>query len=252
VCPRRYGTANVWRSRGVERPRSFAPLSAAQCARFLIFALERPLSVALMSHGLASSLCNSLQRTSQLRRTAARSLARQIAERPILLVPGERIELPTNGLQNRCSTAELTRLANAFRCLRFGAKLFAPILLHYAVPTVAGGSNSTTTQREPQCGQRRWLWRRDSGKPRPRVHANISISSWHAGYRSGWISSSGHECLATCLDRHKNKVRTLCRATGRTPRTPGILRSGAFCINLASQIGDSRPLRARVALSQAD
>jgi hypothetical protein len=26
-----------------------------------------------------------------------------------LLVPGERIELPTNGLQNRCSTAELTR-----------------------------------------------------------------------------------------------------------------------------------------------
>jgi hypothetical protein len=28
------------------------------------------------------------------------------------LVPGERIELPTNGLQNRCSTAELTRLFN--------------------------------------------------------------------------------------------------------------------------------------------
>jgi hypothetical protein len=26
------------------------------------------------------------------------------------VVPGERIELPTNGLQNRCSTAELTRL----------------------------------------------------------------------------------------------------------------------------------------------
>jgi hypothetical protein len=29
-----------------------------------------------------------------------------------LLVPGERIELPTNGLQNRCSTAELTRRFN--------------------------------------------------------------------------------------------------------------------------------------------
>jgi hypothetical protein len=27
----------------------------------------------------------------------------------LFLVPGERIELPTNGLQNRCSTAELTR-----------------------------------------------------------------------------------------------------------------------------------------------
>jgi hypothetical protein len=25
------------------------------------------------------------------------------------MVPGERFELPTNGLQNRCSTAELTR-----------------------------------------------------------------------------------------------------------------------------------------------
>jgi hypothetical protein len=31
------------------------------------------------------------------------------AKQLILLVPGERIELPTNGLQNRCSTAELTR-----------------------------------------------------------------------------------------------------------------------------------------------
>jgi hypothetical protein len=31
-----------------------------------------------------------------------------------LLVPGERIELPTNGLQNRCSTAELTRQYRAF------------------------------------------------------------------------------------------------------------------------------------------
>jgi hypothetical protein len=29
-----------------------------------------------------------------------------------LAVPGERIELPTNGLQNRCSTAELTRQVN--------------------------------------------------------------------------------------------------------------------------------------------
>jgi hypothetical protein len=26
------------------------------------------------------------------------------------VVPGERFELPTNGLQNRCSTTELTRL----------------------------------------------------------------------------------------------------------------------------------------------
>ena len=32
-----------------------------------------------------------------------------------LLVPAERIELPTFGLQNRCSTAELSRLR--FDCL---------------------------------------------------------------------------------------------------------------------------------------
>jgi hypothetical protein len=31
--------------------------------------------------------------------------------RTIRPVPGERFELPTNGLQNRCSTTELTRLA---------------------------------------------------------------------------------------------------------------------------------------------
>ncbi len=31
------------------------------------------------------------------------------------LVPGERIELPTNGLQNRCSTAELTRQLMLFQ-----------------------------------------------------------------------------------------------------------------------------------------
>jgi hypothetical protein len=30
------------------------------------------------------------------------------------LVPDERIELPTNGLQNRCSTAELIRHYGAF------------------------------------------------------------------------------------------------------------------------------------------
>ncbi len=37
----------------------------------------------------------------------------QIGSKPLcLLVPGERFELPTNGLQNRCSTAELTRQIN--------------------------------------------------------------------------------------------------------------------------------------------
>jgi hypothetical protein len=43
-----------------------------------------------------------------------------------LLVPGERIELPTNGLQNRCSTAELTRLANDFSALGIRRGILAP------------------------------------------------------------------------------------------------------------------------------
>jgi hypothetical protein len=30
------------------------------------------------------------------------------------VVPGERFELPTNGLQNRCSTTELTRQTDDF------------------------------------------------------------------------------------------------------------------------------------------
>jgi hypothetical protein len=34
---------------------------------------------------------------------------KSLSQALIAVVPGERIELPTNGLQNRCSTAELTR-----------------------------------------------------------------------------------------------------------------------------------------------
>ena len=41
------------------------------------------------------------------------------------LVPGERFELPTNGLQNRCSTAELTRQING---LDGGAKVVSQCL----------------------------------------------------------------------------------------------------------------------------
>jgi hypothetical protein len=37
-------------------------------------------------------------------------LPKLVSKLLISLVPGERFELPTNGLQNRCSTTELTRL----------------------------------------------------------------------------------------------------------------------------------------------
>ena len=44
------------------------------------------------------------------------------------MVPGERIELPTNGLQNRCSTAELTRqVGGVFRGFRYGLPLDGPL-----------------------------------------------------------------------------------------------------------------------------
>ena len=52
-------------------------------------------------------------RLSRLRGCMARGRAPRREARPIidamLLVPGEGLEPPTNGLQNRCSTAELTR-----------------------------------------------------------------------------------------------------------------------------------------------
>jgi hypothetical protein len=56
---------------------------------------------------------------------------------PILLVPGERIELPTNGLQNRCSTAELTRHINdlAFSGYELGTA-FRSAYIH-AIVTIA-------------------------------------------------------------------------------------------------------------------
>jgi hypothetical protein len=48
----------------------------------------------------------------RLRQVATRDRDLIDAKSRISLVPGERIELPTNGLQNRCSTAELTRRTN--------------------------------------------------------------------------------------------------------------------------------------------
>ena len=49
---------------------------------------------------------NSVQRPFRVHSAFA---VRSCQRRLILLVPGERFELPTNGLQNRCSTTELTR-----------------------------------------------------------------------------------------------------------------------------------------------
>jgi hypothetical protein len=45
----------------------------------------------------------------KLQHVATCERRRKCKKHLIYMVPGERIELPTNGLQNRCSTAELTR-----------------------------------------------------------------------------------------------------------------------------------------------
>ena len=59
------------------------------------------------------------------------------------MVPGERIELPTNGLQNRCSTAELTRLsvvfAGAYTSGHSGKSAPATILLPNSLGTLLYG-----------------------------------------------------------------------------------------------------------------
>jgi hypothetical protein len=63
----------------------------------------------------------------------------------IYLVPGERFELPTNGLQNRCSTAELTRLTSNFGArLRFRVWCFSHLEydIRYDSWPVKGGARS--------------------------------------------------------------------------------------------------------------
>jgi hypothetical protein len=49
-------------------------------------------------------------------------------------------------------------------------------LLALAACTLLGTVKMSCTSRDPQCGQRRRLSRRDSGKPRPLVHTSVSMS----------------------------------------------------------------------------
>jgi hypothetical protein len=69
-----------------------------------------PPVVAIMSHGFAARHCKPLKRNGNGCNNVRQGLGTgKFRKCPILLVPGERFELPTNGLQNRCSTTELTR-----------------------------------------------------------------------------------------------------------------------------------------------
>ena len=61
--------------------------------------------------------------------------ASKFGKRLILLVPVERIELPTFGLQNRCSTAELNRLFKQNQLVATSADSFVSFLS----PVAKGG-----------------------------------------------------------------------------------------------------------------
>jgi hypothetical protein len=81
------------------------------------------------------------------------------------VVPGERFELPTNGLQNRCSTTELTRQINDLAPSRYflGTKNVNPSDHHqpnfgsFNLHRWDGSSHSTVSALEPH--RVRWLCR---------------------------------------------------------------------------------------------
>src|SRR5262245_29862626 len=64
----------------------------------------------------------------------------------ILLVPGERFELPTNGLQNRCSTTELTRQINGLSGVY---PRFATLLLPFVSVGPLAGRRQRGRRRPP-------------------------------------------------------------------------------------------------------
>jgi hypothetical protein len=70
--------------------------------------------VASMSHGIAGCHCNPLKQEGTVATYCNKKGLSHFELIRILLVPGEGFEPPTNGLQNRCSTTELTR----HKCLR--------------------------------------------------------------------------------------------------------------------------------------
>ena len=57
----------------------------------------------------------------------------------ILLVPGEGIEPPTNGLQNRCSTAELTRHGLDLSAFIDGPQTVKPSIATILLPFLSSG-----------------------------------------------------------------------------------------------------------------
>jgi hypothetical protein len=79
-------------------------------AEFIVITHLWSVHVASMSHGVARGVCKSLKQHGNSCNILRHDRGRQRQHNSLKsLVPVERIELPTFGLQNRCSTAELNR-----------------------------------------------------------------------------------------------------------------------------------------------
>jgi hypothetical protein len=87
--------------------------------------------------------------------------------------------LPLNYARNRHFLIIWLRFGSAFshECRRARKSEAAHGLGTRAVAVERGMLNRSTTSREPHIGQRKRVSKRESGKPLPRVHTNVSISS---------------------------------------------------------------------------
>ena len=87
-----------------------------------------------------------------------------------VMVPVERIELPTFGLQNRCSTAELNRRIEAIGAGEISARM-APIF---------GGSNTRLVRKgpEPRRCRLQGVRRMEKAAFRPPFRASIPLPYW--------------------------------------------------------------------------
>src|SRR6516165_9367224 len=64
------------------------------------------------------------------------------------LVPGERFELPTNGLQNRCSTTELTRQINDLQDRSEAWLQLVAVSSRNSRPALTGATSVSAASRE--------------------------------------------------------------------------------------------------------
>ena len=133
------------------------------------------------------------------------------------MVPGERIELPTNGLQNRCSTAELTRQIAHSQVLRHLPRrtledtAINPQRHRRVMPAPRGNRmhRHAAIQQEGFCVPRR-SWNRNPGKPGFAARAmNCSLTGrgWRGDARApGCVENIRFRQGVQILPRGRNQV----------------------------------------------